>query len=187
MLERRHKEWMTLWNANCDSLNPRRKVDLLHDLDVWERTLGSRAPTNSRSQNLGAQIKDKDFDAAGWAAKHDASFKDLVASAWQNKKQVERATASEGVPNASEPSKSEPFDQEHHDRAPGIADVNCAPEAPCSDHRASPAAPDGTTDVATVQTMPPGASSHSAGEPIIPKETHQVACEIYTMNQPSPG
>ncbi|KAI2773952.1 DNA repair protein rad18 [Daldinia loculata] len=85
MLEKRHKEWTTIWNANCDSQYPRRKGDLLHDLDVWERTVGSRAPTNSRTLSLGAQIKDKDFDGAAWASKHDSSFKDLIANARRNK------------------------------------------------------------------------------------------------------
>ncbi|CAJ2512325.1 Uu.00g053400.m01.CDS01 [Anthostomella pinea] len=88
MLEKRHKEWMTIWNANCDSLRPRRKAELLHDLDVWERTLGTRAPTSSRSLHLGAQIKDKDFDGAAWAAKHDTSFRDLIASARRNRVQA---------------------------------------------------------------------------------------------------
>lgn len=96
MLERRHKEWVTLWNANCDALHPRRKVDLLHDLDAWERTLGTRAPTASRSLQLGAQIKDKDFDGAAWAAKHDDSFKDLIASARKNNKSKTQAQAQEG-------------------------------------------------------------------------------------------
>ncbi|EMR68840.1 putative dna repair protein rad18 protein [Eutypa lata UCREL1] len=95
MLERRHKEWVTLWNANCDALHPRRKVDLLHDLDAWERTLGTRAPTASRSLQLGAQIKDKDFDGAAWAAKHDDSFKDLIASARKNNKSKTQAQAQE--------------------------------------------------------------------------------------------
>ncbi|RYC54542.1 hypothetical protein CHU98_g11661, partial [Xylaria longipes] len=39
MLERRHREWVMIWNANCDSQRPRRRTELLHDLDVWERTL----------------------------------------------------------------------------------------------------------------------------------------------------
>ncbi|KAI1373275.1 DNA repair protein rad18 [Hypoxylon crocopeplum] len=90
MVEKRHKEWTTIWNANCDSLHPRRKTELLHDLDVWERTLGARAPTSSKSLSLGAQIKDKDFDGAAWAAKHNISFKDLIASAQQNKASVHR-------------------------------------------------------------------------------------------------
>lgn len=41
LLERRHKEWTTIWNANCDSARPKRKADLLHDLDIWERTVGA--------------------------------------------------------------------------------------------------------------------------------------------------
>ncbi|KAI4867992.1 DNA repair protein rad18 [Hypoxylon rubiginosum] len=85
ILEKRHREWMTIWNANCDSLQPRRRAELLRDLDIWERTLGSRAPTTSKALSLGAQIKDKDFDGAAWAVKHDTSFKNLVASARQNK------------------------------------------------------------------------------------------------------
>lgn len=85
MLEKRHKEWMTIWNANCDSQYPRQKRELLHDLDTWERTVGSRAPISSRSINIGTQIKDKDFDGAAWAAKHDNSFKDLIANARRNK------------------------------------------------------------------------------------------------------
>ncbi|KAK7749130.1 E3 ubiquitin-protein ligase rad18 [Diatrype stigma] len=84
VLERRHKEWVALWNANCDALRPRRKAELLQDLDAWERTQGARAPTSSRSQHLGAQIRDKDFDGAAWAARHDTSFRDLIASARKN-------------------------------------------------------------------------------------------------------
>ncbi len=81
LLERRHKEWVTIWNANCDSAHPKRMADLLHDLDGWERTLGGRAPTMSHSAIMGAQIKDKNFDASAWSANHDSSFRDLVASA----------------------------------------------------------------------------------------------------------
>ena len=81
MLEKRHQEWITLWNANCDSAKPKRRSELMHDLEVWERTMGSRAPTMSRAANMGAQIKDRDFDGAAWATKHDTSFKDLIAKA----------------------------------------------------------------------------------------------------------
>ncbi|KAI1452738.1 DNA repair protein rad18 [Annulohypoxylon moriforme] len=95
MLEKRHKEWVTIWNANCDSQYPRQKRELLHDLDSWERTVGARAPVLSRSINTGAQIKDKDFDGAAWAAKHDNSFKDLIANARRNKALAEQK-ASEG-------------------------------------------------------------------------------------------
>jgi E3 ubiquitin-protein ligase RAD18 len=92
MLEKRHQEWVTLWNANCDSKNPKRRSELLHDLEVWERTMGSRAPTMSRALNTGAQIKDKDFDGAAWAARHDNSFKDLIARARSSRGKVNQKT-----------------------------------------------------------------------------------------------
>jgi E3 ubiquitin-protein ligase RAD18 len=93
MLERRHREWVMIWNANCDSQRPRRRAELLHDLDVWERTLGSRAPMTSRSAATGAQIRDKDFDGAAWATKHDTSFKDLIANARRTRSQAQKPAA----------------------------------------------------------------------------------------------
>ena len=88
MVEKRHQEWMTLWNANCDSARPKKRSELLHDLEVWERTMGSRAPVMSRAANMGAQIKDKDFDGSAWATKHDTSFKDLIARARSSRNKV---------------------------------------------------------------------------------------------------
>ncbi|KAI1801157.1 DNA repair protein rad18 [Daldinia bambusicola] len=116
ILEKRHKEWTTIWNANCDSQYPRRKAELLHDLDVWERTVGSRAPTNSRTISLGAQIKDKEFDGAAWAAKHDSSFKDLIANARRNKVLMGRKSSQDektvdGTPNTSKDKGDEPTPQ----------------------------------------------------------------------------
>ncbi|KAK1598143.1 DNA repair protein rad18 [Colletotrichum navitas] len=92
-LEKRHKEWVTLWNANCDSARPKRRAELLHDLDVWERTQGSKAPMFVRP---GVAVKDKEFDGTAWAAKHDTSFKDLIANARKSRAQakstIEEAT-----------------------------------------------------------------------------------------------
>ena len=88
MLEKRHQEWMTIWNANCDSARPKKRSELLHDLEIWERTMGSRAPVMSRATNMGAQIKDKDFDGSAWATKHDTSFKDLIARARSSRNKV---------------------------------------------------------------------------------------------------
>ena len=102
LLERRHKEYVTLWNANCDSAQPKSKADLMRDLQVWERTLGGQAPTNSRSAYLGAQIKDKEFDAAAWAVQHDDSFRDLIANARKSRlKAAQKATepSSSSTPN----------------------------------------------------------------------------------------
>jgi E3 ubiquitin-protein ligase RAD18 len=101
LLERRHKEWMTLWNANCDAAKPKKRNELLRDLDVWERTQGGRAQMSGKSAQNAAIIKDKDFDGAAWAARHESSFKDLVASARQSrsaaaKKKAEDQQASPG-------------------------------------------------------------------------------------------
>ncbi|KAF5589558.1 e3 ubiquitin ligase RAD18 [Fusarium subglutinans] len=99
LLERRHKEWMTIWNSNCDAARPRKRHELLHDLDVWERTQGGRAPTTGRSIQNAAIIKDKDFDGAAWAAKHDSSFKDLIANAKRTR--LEAKKKAEDVANES--------------------------------------------------------------------------------------
>jgi len=105
-LEKRHQEWVTIWNANCDSARPKKRSELLNDLEVWERTMGSRAPTMSRAANMGAQIKDKDFDGSAWAAKHDTSFKDLIAMARSSRskatQKVEEASASDEPGSAPE-------------------------------------------------------------------------------------
>ncbi|KAK1496551.1 DNA repair protein rad18 [Colletotrichum tamarilloi] len=84
-LEKRHKEWVTLWNANCDSARPKRRTELLHDLDVWERTQGSKAAMFVKP---GVAVKDKEFDGVAWAAKHDTSFKDLIANARKSRAQA---------------------------------------------------------------------------------------------------
>jgi hypothetical protein len=121
LLERRHKEWMTIWNSNCDAARPRKRHELLHDLDVWERTQGGRAPTTGRAAQNAAIIKDKDFDAAAWAAKHDTSFKDLIANARKTRldakrKAEEAAKETETEQNANtlpQAQNSEAFEQQH--------------------------------------------------------------------------
>lgn len=115
MLERRHREWVMIWNANCDSQRPRQRAELLRELEVWERTFGSRAPAVSRAANAGAQIRDKDFDGAAWAAKHDVSFKGLIADARRTRTTKVQAepdddeggeeNAINGVPASDEPAR----------------------------------------------------------------------------------
>lgn len=97
-MEKRYKEWAMMWNANCDSSRPKTKQELLRDLDGWERTQGSLAPTSSHAANLGAQIKDKNFDGAGWSTKHSGSFKDLIANARKSRP----AKSAETVPKPPE-------------------------------------------------------------------------------------
>ncbi|SPO03197.1 uncharacterized protein DNG_05879 [Cephalotrichum gorgonifer] len=81
LLERRHREWCTIWNANCDSVKPKSRPQLIRDLEIWERSQGGRATPASRLAQTSASVKDKDFDRGAWAAKHGSSFKDLIASA----------------------------------------------------------------------------------------------------------
>ncbi|KAG5662896.1 hypothetical protein KAF25_005314 [Fusarium avenaceum] len=90
LLQRRHKEWMTIWNSNCDAAQPRKHRELLQDLETWEKTQGGRAPTTGRSAQNAAVIKDKDFDGAAWAAKHDASFQDLINQARKTRLEAKR-------------------------------------------------------------------------------------------------
>jgi E3 ubiquitin-protein ligase RAD18 len=93
LLELRHKEWIMLWNANCDSARPKKRSELLRDLDVWERTLGGRAQYGSFSgSSAAAQVKDKDFDGIAWASKHDDSFKALIANAKRSRSQAQKGS-----------------------------------------------------------------------------------------------
>ncbi|RMJ14669.1 hypothetical protein CDV36_005675 [Fusarium kuroshium] len=113
LLERRHKEWVTLWNANCDAAKPKKRSELLHDLDIWERTQGGRAPTTGRAALNAAIIKDKDFDGAAWAAKHDDSFKDLIASARKTRLQAKKQAEEAAKEEAAKGSNSEPPSTSH--------------------------------------------------------------------------
>ncbi|UKZ82150.1 hypothetical protein TrVFT333_009934 [Trichoderma virens FT-333] len=112
LLERRHKEWLTLWNANCDAAIPKKRSELLHDLEGWERTQGGRAPTTGRAIQTAAVIKDKDFDGAAWAARHDISFKDLIASARKSRLEAKKKTeeAEKVAGDQSQSSASQPPD-----------------------------------------------------------------------------
>lgn len=97
LLEKRHREWLTVWNANCDAAQPKKRSELLQDLEIWERTQGGRAPTTSKALQAAAAIKDKDFDGAAWAAKHNSSFKDLIASARKSRAEAAKAQDDESA------------------------------------------------------------------------------------------
>ena len=99
MLEKRHKEWITLWNANCDAARPKKRSALLHDLDMWERTQGTKAPTNSRALQTAQGISSKEFDGSGWAQQHSDSFKDLIASARKSREAAKAKKEEEREPD----------------------------------------------------------------------------------------
>jgi E3 ubiquitin-protein ligase RAD18 len=100
LMERRYTEWVTLWNANCDSKNPKGKSELRRDLDLWERTQGGRAVVSWKEQEIGSQIRDKDFDGKAWAEKNDEAFKQLIANA--RRKPAAKASSSGSGPAQGE-------------------------------------------------------------------------------------
>ncbi|KFY17571.1 hypothetical protein V492_00552 [Pseudogymnoascus sp. VKM F-4246] len=87
-LERRHKEWLAIWNANCDAPKPRSKAELLRELDTWEKI--QAGPGSSRSYTLGSgglPIASKDFDSAAWSSKHGSAYRNLIEEAGRNRRQ----------------------------------------------------------------------------------------------------
>ncbi|CAM1511064.1 Fc.00g085770.m01.CDS01 [Cosmosporella sp. VM-42] len=122
LLEKRHKEWITLWNANCDAARPKKRSELLQDLDVWERTQGGRV-TMGRSFQPATMVKDKEFDGDAWATKHDSSFKDLISSARKSrmeaKKKAEEAAKSSGTASQAPSGPLEPPQQGTQSSAAG--------------------------------------------------------------------
>ena len=145
LLERRHKEWMTLWNANCDAAKPKKRNELLRDLDVWERTQGGRAQTSGKSAQNAAIIKDKDFDGAAWAARHETSFKDLVASARQS-----RSAAAKKKAEDQQASPEEETPQQEHDAIPEPTVETGSPTEAKAETEASPSSILKTADGNTV-------------------------------------
>ncbi|KAK8161011.1 hypothetical protein BKA80DRAFT_190084, partial [Phyllosticta citrichinensis] len=81
LLIRRHKEWINLWNANCDSTRPLTKRQLLSDLDSWERSQGSGRSQSSWTGRGAGDVMDKEFKRDGWAESNKNQYDDLIAQA----------------------------------------------------------------------------------------------------------
>lgn len=127
LLERRHTEWITLWNANCDSKSPRKKSELKQELEMWERTQGGRAPSSNGALNSGSQLLNKDFDGAAWSSKHDSSFQQLIANA-RRKTSVRVSTATERhAAPLNPPNMSEKETEDHIAQFPGGTQNNVTP------------------------------------------------------------
>jgi E3 ubiquitin-protein ligase RAD18 len=96
LLQRRHTEWMNLWNANCDAKVPKSKRDLLRELDVWERTQGGLAPTTSITlAGSASAVMRKDFDVGAWSVSHDDDFKRLIENARKKASAAKQSVASQ--------------------------------------------------------------------------------------------
>ncbi|KAL3467759.1 hypothetical protein BJX64DRAFT_273773 [Aspergillus heterothallicus] len=123
LMQRRHTEWMNLWNANCDSKSPKTKIQLLRELDIWERTQGgnSSTPTDTTST-----VMRKDFDSAGWSANYDTDFKQLIANARKRNDAAVRST----IPGASPVGSDEPQNAPIIEALPEVSTAEVPPAAP---------------------------------------------------------
>ncbi|PGH03323.1 DNA repair protein rad18 [Helicocarpus griseus UAMH5409] len=97
LLQKRHTEWMNIWNANCDSKVPKSKRELLRELDIWERTQGGQASTAS-NLNPSNSVMRKDFDATAWSTTHGDDYKTLIANARRKREKVDHAAAPAAAP-----------------------------------------------------------------------------------------
>lgn len=88
LLQKRHTEWVNLWNANCDSRDPKPKRRLLEELDVWERTQGRQILQGMNAAAGGGQgtgVMAKDFDGESWIRSNKNNFAELVRKAREKK------------------------------------------------------------------------------------------------------
>lgn len=106
LLIRRHTEWINLVNANCDSRRPRTKRELLHELDVWDKTQGRQVCNSSNGVGGSSSVMDKDFDGAAWATSHDSDFQSLIARARRKTKPETEDTGTADQSNVPAPEHS---------------------------------------------------------------------------------
>jgi E3 ubiquitin-protein ligase RAD18 len=178
LMVRRHTEWVNLWNANCDSSNPRSKRELLQDLDTWERTQGGRAPVT----NQGYGIMRKDFDGDGWANKNKVDFARLIADAKRKK-----ATA------APEPDKKEGDDgprapESEQDRLTDAVSPS-QPPGNAVDHGQAAVTPELPIHSNGIQSHPTEAPDSKAGldfllNPVPRQPPHVASQNIAPSDQP---
>jgi E3 ubiquitin-protein ligase RAD18 len=92
LMQKRHMEWMSLWNASCDSSSPQTKQELLRELETWDRTQG-RQIANAQGPS---GVMAKDFDTKAWTESRKDDFADLI----------KRAKAGAPTPMATAPKDS---------------------------------------------------------------------------------
>ena len=106
LLIRRHTEWINLVNANCDSRRPRTKRELLHELDIWDKTQSRQVGNSSNGGGGSSSVMDKDFDGAAWATSHDSDFQSLIARARRKTKSKTEDTGTADQSNNPAPGHS---------------------------------------------------------------------------------
>lgn len=128
LMQRRHMEWMNLWNASCDSSHPHTKRELLRELEIWERTQG-RQIANAQGP---AGVMAKDFDVEGWTRSNKDDFADLIRKAREKAhKRGPTELKQEGSAReaASQPDSLEPVANPHHS-SNGVVDLTSPAKPP---------------------------------------------------------
>lgn len=92
LMQKRHTEWVNLWNANCDSRNPRTKRELLNELEIWDRTQGRQIANNMGPNGVMA----KDFDGDAYVKNNKNDFDDLIRKAREKAKAKKAETEEPG-------------------------------------------------------------------------------------------
>jgi E3 ubiquitin-protein ligase RAD18 len=86
LMRKRHAEWVNIYNANCDSLQPVSKMKLLQDLTTWERSISRDERTRTASQvGASSNVASKEFDREGYMSKEKDNFADLIRQARESR------------------------------------------------------------------------------------------------------
>lgn len=98
---------MNLWNANCDSVNPKSKRDLIRELDMWERTQGGIS-----SGGGSTFVMRKDFDGTAWSTSHEDDYKKLIANARMKREMEMKQDVQEEQVDKQQQPEDEPGEQQ---------------------------------------------------------------------------
>lgn len=134
MMEKRHREWLTLWNANCDATHPKSKNELLRQLNEWERAEERQFNLNHYNTNpRDSQVQNKKFDRDQWAKRHEGDFEHLIANARKNAQKNKEALAKKQKAEESKDQQvgftdSGPAPQQESTAQPSNKESNATPE-----------------------------------------------------------
>lgn len=157
LMQKRHTEWVNLWNANCDSRTPRSKRELLKELEIWERTQGKQI-----ANNLGLNgVMAKDFDGDAYVKSNKNDFDDLIRKAREKAKAKKAETDGEsvkvGVPNGVGTNSQVPATT--NVSAEASTTVGLVPESPVHDTN-------GYVDLASSQKSAAPEVPHRSSQPL---------------------
>lgn len=107
LLKERHIEYLNLWNANCDSSQPKTKDQLLRELRKWELSQGGQARETDSDG-----IMKKDFDAATWQSNNKDDFARLIEQAMRKRDEAKSKKSEEDESDRKQPDSEKSLQQE---------------------------------------------------------------------------